>query len=617
MMNPFMPHDPIGLYVGQPNVQPPPPRPQPQAQIPASLSVTLDDDEQQEVVRYCNTFWKNSVTNTRAKKDMMLRCYAYSVNQFYGDDLLPKPGVQNDNDNNKNRPQIFIPGIREQLNNLYSYIKLTIFPNDEDYFRIKGKNEQAAILEQDLTDGFMQLFKQEQISEKLSQFLYNLCWAGFSAGYPTVTQDVTHVTQMGVDDQGNPLYVTTAERQPARIDFRCWNPINFFVDNLARDRQTARWCYWSVKKLYELQDSMLYIQENVQQVTPTKNPMSYDIFSGLDMTQWNYLQTITLDNEEDVMVHQYFIPCLKTSRNEYRNMLVTIANGQTLIEFRPNLLRYNPGIFTTWRDDVDTPYGIGPAEEMVGCQRLINILYNAMIEDLARNGNRFVARPEVDLTQLFGVAGGIAITNDPRNDIVPLQGDLVNLAHLQNIIGTLKAEMQLCAGSQNPFQGASNIDFKKTATEIQLLQENSISNMREIVEKISNTAIQPAIESLCSIAAEIGEEPIMVRRDTPGGGEAFIPVDLSIFNNGQYSVEMTSVNPSQSKQQQINIFNQLLQMAASTPQAVILTKPILLKIAQIAGIGDADSILNEVIQNFQAMQAQPPIPQQAQPPVPQ
>jgi hypothetical protein len=251
-------------------------------------------------------------------------------------------------------------------------------------------------------------------------------------------------------------------------------------------------------------------------------------------------------------------------------------------------------------DDRESPYGTGPAEDMIDLQRLINILYNYQVETFARIGNRFIVKDTVDLTNFFGVSGGVATAQNPQQDIIPITGDYAETVHLSNLIGTLKAEAQLIAGTQNPFQGASNIDFKKTATEVQLLQENSISVVREVVEHLSNRGIQPILERLALICSTLFTSPVNLRIDGTDQENPFIDVDFSLFKTGDFTIELTSVNPTQSRQVQADNLIKLIQLLTNNPDLLLIAEPVIVQIGLLWGIKDVKKMIDKIKQSLAA-----------------
>lgn len=310
-----------------------------------------------------------------------------------------------------------------------------------------------------------------------------------------------------------------------------------------------------------------------------------------------YNQLSTEDDPKTLNCDYYYLPAITLEDIKYQNILVTIINGQVLAEFRPNMMPtgLNPAVYCTWMDDRESPYGTGPAEDIKDIQRLVNILYNYQIETFARIGNRFVVKDTVDITNFFGLAGGVATAQDPHNDIVPITGDYIETTHLANLIGTLKAEAQLLAGTQQPFQGASNIDFRKTATEIQLLQENSIGVVREAVEHLSAQGIQPLLERLMYLASQLYQQPLDFRVEN----NQFMSVDLTMLATGNFTIELTSVNPSESRQAQAGNLLKLIQLLADKPDLLIVAEPLITQIGLLWGIKDIKQLLTDIKQKIQ------------------
>ncbi|MBY0404697.1 MAG: hypothetical protein K2X66_12410 [Cyanobacteria bacterium] len=566
------------------------------------VSIDLPLGEQQEIVAIAQQFKQATVNHYQQKKNTMRRCYAYFKSQFYGDDLLPTPATEGqDRDNNSNRPQIFMPMTRQQAKILYSFLKLTLLPNDEDFFRIRGENASSAEHEEILTQGIMHLLREALFSEKGGEFILDTIWAGNAVAFPTILRE-SH-WEWSVDMEAE-AYVPILKEAPPRLVMEVWNPLHFYPDPYCKEPENSKWGYFSFKKLYEILDSPRYQnKDQLKLISQRRIPDSQDQ-SGLTLSGFNRLSSGFMDTEENVKVDKYYFPYLKTSQREYRNMLVGVAGEQVLIEFSPNFMAkgLNPVVFQTWMNDKDSALGTGPVEDMAEIQRLLNMGYNYAIELLARIGNRFIVRPGVDLSNFFGVAGGVATTDNPREDVVAMTGDFVELVHLFNFLGIVKSEGQLVAGSKDPFQGGSNIDFKKTATEIQLLQENSVSILREIVQHVG-IGLKRIIERFMYLAADFYQDPFQIRLSDPMTGvPQYVSVDFSVLKSGSYRVELMGVNPSQSKAAQIQGLIQLLQLVTENPDSILVGEQIITQIAGLQGIKNVQSLLDEIKQKLNQRQ---------------
>ncbi|MEB3286171.1 MAG: hypothetical protein VKJ04_01575 [Vampirovibrionales bacterium] len=578
--------------------------------------------QEQEIIASCNRFKKSVQRHAAGKKDLMKTCFAYIKNKFVGNDLLPIPSsLGNERDNNRARPQVFIPLARQQLKSIYAQLKLTIFPNDQDYFRIRAKNSQGVMYEDSLTEGLKYLFKEARISEKLGACIYNLIWSGCFVAMPMLKQPNRHAweyrPESSCDNQAaefSPAELLPAQFLSAQLqaepspDVESLNPLNFYIDPNVTDPDTAKWVYVGRKNRQEMLDSDLYInKERLRELsTRNKNIHSGSSAGSISLDQFNDFYGAIDDNDEHVEYDLYYLPVLKLGDQTYRNMIVGIANEQLLVRFHPNMFPrgMSPLVFCGWMHDTDNPYSIGPIEDLLDIQKTINILWNYKLEVLARAGNRFAVRPNVDLSNFFGVAGGIAVTDDPKNDISNFSGDYAEIASIDNSIGVLKAEGQLVAGAQNPFQGSASIDYQKTATELQILQENSISVLREVIEHISVMGIQRVLERLMYLVSELYGEPIEVPVHHPIRGREFQAIDFSMLKSGDFTIELVSTNPSQSKQAQINGLMQLLELMHNSPDALITGQPVIEKIGDLVGVKNIRDLLEQIRERTQLVKQQ-------------
>jgi hypothetical protein len=577
--------------------------------------------EQEEIVSACNQFKIAVLTHAKQKKLTMQRCYAYVKSQFFdASDLLPRPdSAGSDRDNNPERPQVFIPVSREQFKTLYSYLKLTLFPNDEDYFRIRAKSNKVVPnlapvvdphtgelrtptypdFEDALTNGVKYIFRDSLITQKMGDFLKDLIWSGNGVGFPTFSQENNWAWSIDTENQ---QYLPSLIEGEPKLNLEIWDPIHFYLDPKAEDKKKAQWGYFTIKKLNEVLDRPYYFnKEKLPDLTQT-NFYESQTMEDITLNQFNELNTTFLGDDKNLDIDHYYFPYLKTQTREYRNILVSVAGRTTLIEFRPNLtpLGLPPVVHWTWMDDKESPYGTGPIEDISDLQRHINIISNYLIETLARIGNRFIVKSDVDLTNFWGIAGGVATTDNPEGDMIHITGDYIEIEQLMNYIGLLKAEMQTLSGSQDPFQGASNIDFKKTATEIQVLQENAISVIREIVEHVS-VGIQMMLSRFMYLIGDLYKTPIQIRLEDEVSGTQSVTVDFSLLKSGEYTIELIGANPSQSKQAQVQAITELIQGFIQKPEMLAVFKPFVIQGLQYQGIKDGAEKIDEVLENLRGV----------------
>lgn len=620
---------------------------------PYGINATITEEEQKEIVGICNRFKQGQKVFAQNKKQKMRDSYAYAKSMFIGNDLLPVPkGDGSDRDLQKDRPQIFIPKTREQVKTLYSQLKLTLFPNDEDYFRVRAQSNKPVMskqpildplgqpmfgpdgkpmmapmiregqiltypmLEDELTDGLKYLFKLALLTEKLGPFLQFLVEMGNGCCLPKMNKEKPMQWSL---DQMAQQYQAEELDQLTLPDVEVWNPLNYYMDPNEKNPDKCKWGYFDRKKIQEMKDCPYYFNTDDGRLDKLASNSIQDVQeSQIKVTDYSDLGSMFEDIEPSVNYDLFYFPFLKLrSGKEYRNMVVGVAGGELMVRWHPSLSPRgrNPVVHTTWMNDTQSPYGIGPVEDMMQLQKLVNMIYNHATETLARIGNRFGVKEGTEIDNLWGVAGGIMVTKgNPNDEIASLTGDYAEIAALMNFAGTLSAELQQVSGAQNPFQGSSNIDFKKTATELQILQENSISISREIIEHIAVMGIQRILELLMYLVAQEYTQPIEVRVDKPGSSKpVFKMVDFSPLLSGQYTIELVNVNPSQSKQAQVATLSQFIQLIASNPTILPVLQPVLEKIAMLEGLRDGPEMLQKIIAIMQGMMAPPLVPPTGEP----
>jgi hypothetical protein len=222
-------------------------------------------------------------------------------------------------------------------------------------------------------------------------------------------------------------------------------------------------------------------------------------------------------------------------------------------------------------------------------------LHNYQIETLSRIGNRFIVKDTVDLTNFFGVAGGVATTQNPQSDIVPLTGDYSETSFLSGVINNLKYEVQQLTGTITPLSGVSTTGNPKTATEIQMGFENSINMNREVIEHLVTCGIQPILEHLVLLAATLQAKPVTLRKPSSDSvHDQFKEISLEGLTLDEYSVEMVTTNPGISKYSQSDNLLRLMDIMLKHEGKLSVIQPFLQQLGHLWGIKDIKPLLQHV-----------------------
>lgn len=612
------PNDPFGVNQPSPfGVQNPqlqqPPGPQPgdavNAQQQFITSIIESDEIQKAWVNKCNELRINWISGAKYKKDIMYRCIRYSRNQLMDDDLLPLPSTNgSDKDNNKKRPQIFIPTMQQNLMLLHSQLSLALFPNDEDYFRIRSKTADGVHLEDQLTEGFKYLLKQGKFANKMSGVIWLAAVTGFFCAKPYIRfVDTTQWQLEWVPDEQNPGMLTKAYRQydikeNPELDVQCVNPLNFYIDPTEPNPQRSKWFYVDRVKIRDLKNDDIFInQDKLKEIATTNFSTGNGYY---DMTYTNESSSTSRDIEESVEYVEYYFPEITIEGKVYRNWIIGIAGGLVVVRNHPNLYPkgLNPAVFTSWVYDPTNPYGVGPGERMMTMQRLVNMMENFKIEDMARNSNVNVISNKADLKQFHAIAGGIIRVDDPSRDFNRIGYNAETFQAITETVGIYKGEMQATAGSQANFQGASNFDTERTATEINTYEGINRTNSSQVQQHLGSF-IEQILTLMMHLAADSFQKPLEVPVDLPNGQKQFQEVDFSVLKSGNFVVEMVSINPAQSRQAQIEAILEVVKLVQD-PSLLPVYQPILEKIGSLLGLKDIDMILQETMGRMQVVQQQ-------------
>lgn len=613
-------------------------------QLPSEVytrSLKLTPDQEQELLKQCNTFKLNTLSHAKSRKLNQERNYAYFTNQFFGDDLLPLPSSDGDDRNaNSYRPQVFIPVTCEQILQIYAYVCTKIFPNDEDFFRVVAKKEEYAVYEDDLTEALKYLFKKNKISEQIKRCILNSLWSGHFVAFPRF--EIPEGWQWLAPDPTNPDYKLQKTSLEPRLIVDEVNPIHLYLDPITTTN--PRWMTLGFKKRHEVLNSPFTIEaskKRVQNVGGSTQPLTSQYMEGIPVAVYNQVNSNFIDYEKWVTYDTFYFPYIELAGEAYPNVTVVMVENSIITEFRPNVaFGESQLVQTPWRHQTESNYGYGPADDMQNMQIILNMLYNYMLEAISRNGNVWGIMEGVDLKNLFGSVARILVTPagvSPREAVMPIQASHEELVVIQNLIGVLKGEMVNIGGSQDPFQGAANIDFKKTATEIQVLQSNAVSRTNEGTEHIGINGVAPVLEKLAFLAAHLFQGPITVRIDNPKAapiipgqkpgpqdiqaaqaqqaamqgqpaqvptGPFFRQIDLSVLRSGEFTIELTGMNSAQSKAAESQLLMEMIQMIASNPQGAILAEGPMEKVAILNGFKEFPEVFDGFKQKFQALQQQ-------------
>ena len=611
-------------------------------EAPVPVSISLSPEEERDIVRQCVKYKRSVVDNAKPKKEIMRRLYAYYTGKLADDDLLPSPasaGNKSQNDsNNKNRPKLFIPITLEAYKNLYAKVKGTLFPNDDDFCKVIALDQQFVPFEYALTKGFLQKMEDIQFSEECGKLIQDLIIFGTFAAFPTlddcvtwewklepaqpvpatdpmtgevVIDPMTGMPQM-MPSEEPPTYIPIENDTPSYPDFERFRVLDFYPDPAAKKPEKAKWVYLGQKTVYEMQDSTLYINlDKVKQLERTERMQgrTQDI---INTSSINDLTDSYSDVDSFVDYDLYYLPYLKTMDGKvYRNMIIGIVSDQVLVRFHPNIMpdAMNPCVYTTWMNDPDSPFGISPLQDIMGLQRMVNIIYNYLIETLSRIGNRFMATQGTDLTNLFGAAGGVAFV--PEGGMMQaFTGDYAEIQNLLNFVEVLVQKAQSVAGGQNFFQAGTSQDFQKTATEMNLMSEEALGIVNEAIQHIAVTGIEKILQSLLVLCGQYAKEEEVIRVDDPRTGTQWIPVDFSILQQGKFKVKLTGINPGMSKAAQVNSMMQILQLCLSHPPLAMRLRndgfEFVKDISVMQGLDDIDDafLSEEELQEKQMMMAQ-------------
>lgn len=534
-----------------------------QEPISAYPNVILPKEDQEKIIATCLKFKKAAANAWRGRKEKMQTSYAYYQNKFRGGDLLPEPkagrqGAQNDAKTGRTR--VFLPIAKQIAVQLYSGMKLSLFPDDENYFAVRSKSGQYEHLENDLTRAGEIKLKEAEFTEKYGQAIQNLIIFGCSVTQPIME---TEKAQEWIFNELTGQYDLFEFDKDPLPSIQVMNPVQFFPDPSMQWCDKSKWTYLDNKKKQEILDSPFYFnKQEVNDLDLKETRTSEKTGDFPDLGAYSGITDTYNDTEDVVRYDLYYLPIFECNGRTYRNFLFGIVEDKILVRSQPNPYPKgkNPVVFVDWRPDPHSPIGDGPLDDIQELQKMINIYENYKIDVMARSGNRFVIADTVDMSDAFGAAAQVIRAENPSTDVQSISGNMMEPQLIQNMMGVLKAEAQILTGSNQPFQGSSNVDFKKTATELKIIQENSVTIAREVLEHVGIKGLKPLLERFYYMLAQVSGGPEVFRFDDEESKPQQLEVDFRYFLSGDFSIEVTTINPAQSKQAQTEILMQLLSM---------------------------------------------------------
>jgi hypothetical protein len=586
--------------------------------------IELSPADQQSLVNYCNTFKTNLIAHGKAKKNQDVEIFAALNNQFSDTTyLMPARTIEVGTQKavQSTLEPIFFPLILQLYLIGISVLMSSIISTDDDWFRVRAKTSQwvtseTGVNEDDYTEALKYYFREKNVTEKLKDFISTSLWSSSPCAYVGMLERPEYEYKPVFSDPlsggvvENPSedmlpYLTPMGVAPKwtqnkkKVFVEALNPLLLYIEPEVYDEDYCSWGYFAYKKRRDLLDDP-YCQnkDSIEAFSEEGTGISTQA-SGV-YSQFQAIKGLSANftSKDGQMRHDmYYFPYVRAGVTELRNVTVCVCEERILTHILPNFLPggKNPLVFGTIEPGVDKPYNNAPLANALPYQRQINRMENYMMEVMARIGNLFNVREGTDISQLFGAAGGILFSDNPGQDVVPLTGDFSEVANLRNQIGVYKMEAQAAAGIFQPFQGSSDVDEKKTATEINISSNQQMGIMDERADRMGSHVrriMERVLFYLPQISDAVMSIPVV---DQETGQTSYKDVDLSYLTSDNYTIELVSISPAQSKNAQAQFLTQLAMQLGSNPEALMSgVAPLIQKIGELNGIKDIKTLLQQV-----------------------
>ena len=253
--------------------------------------------------------------------------------------------------------------------------------------------------------------------------------------------------------------------------------------------------------------------------------------------------------------------------------LVTIAGNNQVIRALPNLTGYRQYMVCPYKKRPHSIYGVGPAEDMMDSQQIINSAYRLMIDNKRISGVGMLAAHHDSIdhkrTKKLSIDSGKTIYlkgNKSAQDAVTTIKFTDVSRGLQELINDARRFADEETGLPSITSGNSQNFLNKTARGMAMLQRNANRGMRTVMRNVDDNFNEPIVER-CNqyIVTQEGEQAIPLK------------------------IKARGIDSLMAKELQLEDLLKFLQLTTGNSQdALMVDRPKLLR--QIASLLDVDAI---------------------------
>jgi hypothetical protein len=516
------------------------------------LKSSLDEQDEKDIIRYVTQKFTDFKEARRTKEKKWNECIRAFLSKH---DSVAESGQ-------KWHSNIYVPLSYEAATNIYSMLKSTIFPTDSAFFSVDcytpGVKVQGDIIKSLLLNQLDEI----NFITRFGAFLKQLVIIGNSAAavYWKKTSRIEKENQNTSSDRTHkspPGY----DVERLIYDGPVFETINMY--DIVFDPSIPRW------------QEGLVIHRNYRTLEEIRNNKTYKNTDNLQACFTNQEDTYKIDaskafetgysNDNKKMIKLYSAyGDFRLNGRIYYNYIAVVANEKFLIRFEPNPYHEKPFIFSTYESVPNEVYGIGALEPALGIQYQVNSFTNqkADVMSLILNGMwAYVEDGIFDPEEMIAKPGALIPVRDVKN-LKPLHPDS-SVALSFEEIAQLKAEFQQITGASKYFTGVADLDIRKTATEVQALQQAGFTRFSEVIQNIEETALKRTILLIYQYNKSFTDKNLTLTVTNEGQEYKINP---AILYQDQYNFRITAANSSLSKELRITKLIEFIKLAITLPQ---------------------------------------------------
>jgi hypothetical protein len=579
----------------------------------AQKEISLSAEATASLVSQCLNFKegvKNAAISIKANDIETLRAIKNEFGENRSSYLIGTQGTSEKA--GKQAEPVFFPLTSTVYNTALANLLGSLIASDTNWFRVRATTAEGAALEDDYTEAVKAVFQRDDVTQRIKDFASLFLWS--SAPCARVYLKKRHlyeqqavyqladwqqlIEQKAFQDLPPDMQAMCQQVgfQPKLIEdkdeicIEIPNPDGLYLEAEVNSRKDQAWVYIGRRKKRELLNDSLLLKSAVGAVmamTGEDNPSQSgstgqnpaDIVDNLGQAQTGYDLKVNFDT--------YYFPFISAGNVPLHNVTICVANDSVVTHILFNTLPNgdNPLIVGKLQAGIET-YSLPPLRAIQPHQRLINKIFNFIIDEVSRSSRLLAISSNADITQFFGQSGGMIITDNPGRDVQPIEMPFNHEQLLMSIIAMIQQYSEATTGIAQPQRNDSESIVNKTATEIDASMSQMMGVVKEMTETVGHYVLkllQQVLYYLPKIKDAEIEVPVI---NSETGQTDYKMVDLTGLAQG-YQIELTTINPDQSKNAQVQLLTQMIQLVGSNPDILLTAGPLVEKVLSLSGMKDS------------------------------